>query len=550
MPGALDSERLRSILVVSQALAQIDDEDKLLELIAAKARQSLGYQVCVVAVRDRAGRLIHCFGSGCSDELLAALRQRPWSPAVWKALSEAATPIGSVLFVPPDHPVRERSDVREAIVATPASAPSGSWRQGSLLFVPMVDYQGEVIGLLSMDDPISGELPTPSEASLLETFAYLAAAALQLLRGRTATRRLQTMAEAEQDRLRNLLRAMSSVRSSLDLDTVLGDIATGVRAAGGFGRAAIYLHDQESGLLHVRATAGLTDDEDSRLRATPVPLADFMPMMQPQMQVSRSYLFDHRYFTLPQELDELLSIPERDPADWKDGDWHPEDSLTVPLTSAEEELLGVISVDEPDTGLLPGIEEVQRLELFADQCAAAVSQARVHQAVRDQAERDPLTDLPNRRALVQTLESELNGAVFTGAACSVLFCDVDHFKKINDEHGHVLGDDVLKAVAGALSGRVRADDTVARFGGEEFVIVLPHTDSRGAMRIAEDLRSAVERITTFSFSVQVSIGVATSEKASRLSAEELLAAADGALYAAKRAGRNRVRLASAAPSQW
>lgn len=547
MTSALDSDRLRSILVVARALAQIDDEDRLLELIASAARESLGYSVCVVAVRDDAGWLVYRSGSGCSDELMEAVRRRPWSPAVWTALREAATPIGSVLWVPPDHPVRQRADVTEAIIATPASAPSGSWRRGSLLFVPMVDFQGQVIGLLSMDDPISGELPTLPEASLLETFAYLAAAALQLLRGRAATRRLERRAEAEQIRLRHLLQAMSSVRSSLELDTVLAGIAAGVRAAGGFGRAAIYLYDPPSGLLHVRATTGLSAEEDQRLRSTPVPLSEFAPMMQPEMLVGRSYLYDHRHFTLPQELNALLSLPERDPAGWQDGDWHPEDSLTVPLTSSEGELLGIISADEPDTGRLPGVEEVQRLELFADECAAAVAQARLHQAVRVQAERDALTELPNRRALVQTLAAELESAAFTGAACSVLFCDVDHFKKINDAHGHVLGDDVLKAVAGALSGRVRADDTVARFGGEEFVIVLPHTDSRGAMRIAEDLRAAVERIDKFGFNVQISIGVATSDKDSRLVAEALLAQADGALYAAKRAGRNRVRLAGERP---
>jgi diguanylate cyclase (GGDEF)-like protein len=546
--SALDSDRLRSILVVARALAQIDDEDRLLELIASAARESLGYKVCVVAVRDEVGRLVHRFGSGCSEELLEELRQRPWSPAVWTALREAATPIGSILWVPPDHPVRQRPEVAEAIVPTPVSAPSGSWRRGSLLFVPMVDFQGQVIGLISMDDPSSGELPTLPEASLLETFAYLAAAALQLLRGRTDTRRLERRAEDEQRRLRHLLQAMSSVRSSLDLDTVLAGIAAGVRAATGFGRAAIYLYDQPSGLLQVRATTGLSAEEDQRLRSTPVPLSDFAPMMQPEMLVSRSYLFDHRHFTLPQELNELLSVPERDPASWQDGEWHPVDSLTVPLTSSDGELLGIISADEPDTGRLPGVEEVQRLELFADECSAAVAQARLHQAVRNQAERDPLTDLPNRRALVRTLAMELESASFTGAACSVLFCDVDHFKKINDAHGHVLGDDVLKAVAGALSGRVRADDTVARFGGEEFVIVLPHTDSRGAMRIAEDLRAAVERIDRFGFNVRISIGVAASDKDSRLEAEALLAQADRALYEAKRAGRNRVRLAGGRPA--
>jgi diguanylate cyclase (GGDEF)-like protein len=129
-----------------------------------------------------------------------------------------------------------------------------------------------------------------------------------------------------------------------------------------------------------------------------------------------------------------------------------------------------------------------------------------------------------------------------------LLVDVDHFKQVNDCHGHLVGDEVLRALATELRQQVRESDVVGRFGGEEFTVLLPQTDSDGACRIAERLRSgagllsvAADPATDTRISVTVSIGVAVlGEHGSGLF--ELLAAADLALYRAKEAGRNQVRM--------
>ena len=93
-------------------------------------------------------------------------------------------------------------------------------------------------------------------------------------------------------------------------------------SAGGFAGAVIYLHDVETDLLHAHASVGLSPEDDRRLRADPVPWAMFQHMMQPEMRISRSYLFDHRYHSAPRELNDALSIPDF-PADWQEGQWHP-----------------------------------------------------------------------------------------------------------------------------------------------------------------------------------------------------------------------------------
>jgi diguanylate cyclase (GGDEF)-like protein len=153
---------------------------------------------------------------------------------------------------------------------------------------------------------------------------------------------------------------------------------------------------------------------------------------------------------------------------------------------------------------------------------------------------DPLTGLLNRSAFAQRL-GELQHQIDQGAESSLgfLMADIDHFKRINDEHGHPVGDAVLRDVAYALRGELRAFDLVYRLGGEEFAILLPGADLVKTREIAERLRVAVARSSTGGIAVTMSFGCgAVSGSGARLA--RLYAQADAALYEAKRAGRNRV----------
>lgn len=156
---------------------------------------------------------------------------------------------------------------------------------------------------------------------------------------------------------------------------------------------------------------------------------------------------------------------------------------------------------------------------------------------------DPLTGIWNRRHLMETLESETHRATRSKSPFAILMVDVDRFKKFNDTHGHIAGDEALKVVAGVLQEATREIDHVARYGGEEFLVVLPDTDIDGAIKAAERIR---ERLAERSVAVgeqaatlTVSTGVAEFP-ADGDSPEALIASADAALYQAKRRGRDRV----------
>ncbi len=169
----------------------------------------------------------------------------------------------------------------------------------------------------------------------------------------------------------------------------------------------------------------------------------------------------------------------------------------------------------------------------------------MHQQLAAAARTDPKTGLLNATAWQREADAEVAQAVRSSTPLALLLVDVDHFKRVNDSHGHLIGDEVLRALAAVLRQQVRESDVVGRFGGEEFTVLLPRTDGAGACGIAERLRTSAGRLSVAAgdarISVTVSIGVAVlGQHGSDLF--ELLAAADVALYRAKDLGRDQVRV--------
>ena len=167
----------------------------------------------------------------------------------------------------------------------------------------------------------------------------------------------------------------------------------------------------------------------------------------------------------------------------------------------------------------------------ADEIATYMSEART----------DPLTNLPNRRAFDEGLARRMAEWRRHGRPLSILMVDIDHFKQVNDRHGHQIGDDVLRRIADVLRCTMRESDVVARFGGEEMAVILSGTDSSEACQAAQRVRRAIEQATFVlggrPLKVTVSVGAAQCDAEENVT--RLVKRADDALYAAKQAGRNR-----------
>jgi len=227
--------------------------------------------------------------------------------------------------------------------------------------------------------------------------------------------------------------------------------------------------------------------------------------------------------------------------------------IAMPFSLADARQSGVFFLRRGDDERPLKEDDVAFADTVVRAAVAAVQRANMMESTRADnrrlealAQTDPLTDALNRRALTERLNAELERARRYDSTVTLLMIDIDHFKRINDTYGHLVGDDVLMALAALLQHEVRSVDLVARYGGEEFVIVLPETREDGAVAFAERIRERIE-IHAFSLDagptlqVTASIGVATFPAPRVATVEDLFMRADQALYRAKAEGRNRVR---------
>ena len=209
--------------------------------------------------------------------------------------------------------------------------------------------------------------------------------------------------------------------------------------------------------------------------------------------------------------------------------------------------VGAMTISRADKPFTPSEREV--FLYLVGQAAASVENVALHELVSEQAVTDDLTGLANGRAFRDRMEKEAARAVRFRHEVSLLMLDIDDFKKVNDTYGHPAGDEVLRAIGRILKAESRGIDEPARYGGEEFVVALPETSPEGALELAERIhdRIGAERIRTpddGDIAVTASVGVSTLP-ASAIDVRELIAAADAALYEAKRAGKDRVVVAEA-----
>jgi diguanylate cyclase (GGDEF)-like protein len=236
------------------------------------------------------------------------------------------------------------------------------------------------------------------------------------------------------------------------------------------------------------------------------------------------------------------------------------DYCCIPIL-AHGETIGLLHLEfgcgDASNGETPSKETVaeqRRLGLVcAEQISLAIANVKLRDQLRDQSIRDVLTGLYNRRYMLETCSREFSRAARAGESVSILSIDVDHFKKYNDNHGHDAGDTVLRAVGNCLDSLFRTEDVPCRFGGEEFVVLLPGADAEVAARRAEQLRGKVEALIIRYIAktlpgITVSMGVAAFPEAGD-TPEVVFKAADEALYRAKEKGRNRVELSTMVTSE-
>ena len=232
----------------------------------------------------------------------------------------------------------------------------------------------------------------------------------------------------------------------------------------------------------------------------------------------------------------------------KDGTLYHEEQTIAPVRDRSGEITHFIAVKQDVT---ERVLAEQALRTTRDELARRVIEVEaLHSRLRDQATRDPLTGLLNRRYLDETLPRELASARRGGSAVTLAVLDIDHFKHVNDHHGHVIGDLVLLELGRLLGGHSRTSDVACRYGGEEFVVVLKGARLADGLRRADEWRRAfgAVRVQAAGTQVHATMSAGVAEWQPGETADELFVRADAALFAAKRAGRNRTVAAEPPPA--
>jgi diguanylate cyclase (GGDEF)-like protein len=225
-------------------------------------------------------------------------------------------------------------------------------------------------------------------------------------------------------------------------------------------------------------------------------------------------------------------------------------AIALPLTCRNRSVGALVCLDPQPSRSAPsmGPSLVVSLRLLLEPSAIALDNALALQRAEALSVTDELTRLSNSRYLNQVLRRETKRSVRNGSPLSLLFLDLDTFKSVNDQHGHLAGSKVLMEAAAVIRGCARETDVVARFGGDEFTLLLPDTNTEGAVQVAERIRDRLRAsrfLASDGLSVRqtVSIGVATLEADKPRTADELMRAADMAMYRVKAAGKDGIHVA-------
>jgi diguanylate cyclase (GGDEF)-like protein/PAS domain S-box-containing protein len=439
--------------------------------------EGLGFGVAVVNLVHDAD-FVQVVAVAGSDEATATLLGETGTLAGWEKALSVADEWGGLRFVPHDR-FAEDDDLPSWVPDIPVSTDPDAWHPMDALFRPLESATGELIGILSVDLPADGLKPGPLQQELLEMFAVQAALAIDNAR----------LTEALHTEQRRLQASEAAFRLAFEAAPV--------------GMSVVDMRDEPGRFLRVNAA-----------------LCRMLAYSRDELLATTFAAITH-----PEHRDDDLSALHR-AIEGKQQNYRAEKRYLRSDGDPVWVSINMSVVNDADGAALFAITQFEDIG----------DRRKAHLELSRRARLDPLTGLLNRSSLLERVDAAITAAQQTGCPGALLFCDLDGFKPVNDTHGHAVGDRLLAVIARRLESQVRGEDTAARFGGDEFVIVANALGDGDLDDLERRLRTAVATpvdINGTLISVTMTIGHVSIDPLGIHSPASLLESADAAMYLLK-----------------
>ena len=516
-----DPAGVGALVGVTELVRAESDLPTVLSLIARTVAEVIGFGTVVLNLYRREWDDFCVTTVHGDKEVQRALLGSTYSRESWAQLLDDRFLRHGVFFIKHGEFDWESDTGKRYVPVREVNDHADAWNPDDEVFVPLYGPGDQLLGILSLGDPASGLRPSEEELGLLVGLAHYAAQAL-------AAAQAAIMRERYRMALEELMHVSSGLTQTLSTDSIMQSVCNGIANALGFQKVCVDLLAGDGQTLVTRAASGWAATD--RLLTETLSLTEIASLFDSEFEVAGCFLVPDAIARERVAASQVIyesKLNGRGPHAWNHH-W-----LVIPLHGPNEEIIGVIWVDEPEDRLLPGHEHLQALRIFANQAASALTLATQFEQMRYLADHDPLTQLPNRRAFMRELERGVAEALETHAPLALVVLDLDGLKELNDRHGHAAGDDCLVRIGRLLRTELRPHDRAFRIGGDEFAVLLPATNARGAEEVTARLVEWLERSSRSSvLRPQASFGVAATVDGLETQ-ESLLRAADEAMYRSK-----------------
>ncbi len=476
------------------------DFDEILHRVVESLSDSSGFRAVILSMFDSATETLKIKSStGISESVVEKLKEVEVPFSQIAKFMRKELKIGNSYFLCSN--VVEKMEKNMRIPNVNIETLDREWDPQDAILVPLDSKDGKFLGVLLLSKPLDGEIPDITKIKVFESFAVSIAKVLENIsiyeHARSAVKRLSTLYDVT-----------TALGSIMKLNELFQEIVMIVRNKLGYKTVGILLLDEKHEYLKVKSGVGYTSLDLKSIKIhvdtegiTGLAVKEQRPILVKDVREKPRYI----------------------------GERKSKSEIAVPLLT-KAGVTGVLDVECEGAGSLTD-EDVKLLTSLATFVAIAIENAKLYETTKTMAITDELTGAFNYRYLKSKLAEELESTKKQKTKLSLLMLDLDNFKEINDSKGHSEGDQVLKSIAGKLSAGLRKDDIFTRYGGDEFMVILPQTDKQEAIKIAHRLKRIVEENR-----LKTSIGVSTYPEDS----EHLIEAVDKALYRAKEKGKDLV----------